>query len=223
MKKILLFLVFAVLFSFFASSNALAAEGKVFTAIELLEFDGQDGRKSYTSYEGVVYDVTDSKLWKLGEHFGLNAGVDLTDRMAEAPHGGEVFTGFEVVGFLEGFKVESEEAVMEEERAVVPEKKDSTSVAWYEKRIKIGGFSILGWTGILLGVFFVFTFGSCFALPWAKIPLPWTGSKIGPDPLDASGKHLTWSSVHKHFVWITVVIGIIHGIIGFLQMAGIYL
>ncbi len=231
MKKIFFLLTFILLASLF--TNRAYAVDKVFTTQELLEFDGQDDHKSYTSYEGVVYDVTDSKLWKLGEHFGLNAGVDLTDRMAEAPHGGEVFSGFEVVGKLEGYGdaavvetgmvTEDVADAAEIEETAETEKATVVSKPWYEKRIRIGSFSILGWTGILLGIFFVFTFASCFALPWAKLPLPWKGSKIGPDPLDDADKHLTWSSVHKHFVWVTVVFGIIHGIIGFLQMMGIYL
>ncbi|MCB9813097.1 MAG: hypothetical protein H6772_01690 [Pseudomonadales bacterium] len=220
----------------------------VFTASDLLEFDGKDGRKAYTAYEGVVYDVTDSKLWKLGEHFGLNAGVDLTERMQEAPHGKEVFAGFEVVGTLESNQSENLENTkvanpeltqlsnqattqVEENKTEKPLVSDKypgpvpleKTLKWYQKRISFLGFSLLGWTGIFLAIFFVLTFGSCFALPWAKLPLPWKGSKIGPDPLDEAGKHMTWSSVHKHFVWVTVVIGIIHGIIGFLQMMGIYL
>ncbi|MBU0974766.1 hypothetical protein KKD03_03645, partial [Patescibacteria group bacterium] len=201
MKKILFSLIFVLLLNYSVKTDALfssvnnvfaanevevAADSKVFTVKELAEFDGKDGHKSYTAYEGVVYDVTDSKLWKLGEHFGLNAGVDLTTKMAEAPHGDEVFAGFVVLGKLEGYQI--------------PEDKDAETnetVVWYEKRIRIGSFSILGWTGIFLGIFFVLTFASCFALPWAKLPLPWKGSKIGPDPLDDADKHMTWSSVHK--------------------------
>lgn len=243
MKKTFSHIVFILLFLFVCSfifqvgQVVAASNDRVFTAQELSEFNGKDGKKSYTSYKGLVYDVSDSVLWKLGEHFGLNAGVDLTDRMDEAPHGEEVFTGFEVIGTFEGYVSsdtagkpgeettdvkDSKVAVtnkseVSEEIAVVPKK------VWYEKRIKIAGFSILGWSGIVLGILFVLTFASCFALPWAKLPLPWKGSKIGSDPLDVAKQHMTWSSVHKHFVWVTVVIGIIHGIIGFLQMLGIYL
>lgn len=241
MKKILFSLALVVVLATFLKTdfqtlqvkNVFAAENimvvsdtKIFTVEELAEFDGQEGRKSYTSYEGLVYDVTDSKLWKMGEHFGLKAGVDLTDKMTEAPHGDEVFAGFKVIGKLEGYETQDEVSATNTDKLVDAQPAgaaDSNSTAWYEKRIRIGSFSILGWTGIILGFFFVLTFASCFALPWAKLPLPWKGSKIGPDPLDEAGKHMTWSSVHKHFVWVTVVLGIIHGIIGFLQMMGIYL
>ncbi len=243
MKKSIIFVVLILTVFVFSLSltssvgRVLAAESvpvlttKVFSVEELAKYNGKDGSKAYTSYKGSVYDVTDSTLWKLGEHFGLMAGIDLTDKMKEAPHGEEVFKGFKIIGTLEGYDdpanvVVKEEAVEIAKDSIVDnddEVQEVSKGAWYEKRIKIGSFSILGWTGIILAVFFVFTFASCFALPWAKLPLPWKGSKIGPDLLDGAGKHLTWSSVHKHFVWVTVVIGIIHGIIGFLQMMGIYL
>lgn len=231
MKKILKSMLLSVTLLAFTTQVALA-QGKIFTAQELSTYNGQNGAKSYTSYKGVVYDVTDSKLWKLGEHFGLKAGYDLTADMVEAPHGDEVFSGFEIVGNLEGFVVDKDinpispepagdTDIKDEMEQVSPVKTDSTP--WYAKRIRLAGFSILGWTGIVLGIFFILTFATCFALPWAKLPLPWKGSKIGPDPLDESNTHMKWSSIHKYFVWVTVIFGIIHGIIGFLQMFGIYL
>ena len=162
MKKILLFLVVAVTIGFFIKPEAALAlvkkadvtsETAVYSVEDLSEFDGLDGHKSYTSYEGVVYDVTDSKLWKLGEHFGLKAGVDLTKDMEEAPHGGEVFTGFEVVGSLEGyvqdeFASEKNDGVEEDvvkkgvvdsdEVAVTESSSEKTPL--YSKRNRPGGF-----------------------------------------------------------------------------------
>jgi predicted heme/steroid binding protein/uncharacterized membrane protein len=44
------------------------------------------------AYEGIVYDVTDSPMWKKGVHVHRhNAGSDLTDQLAGAPHWAEVF------------------------------------------------------------------------------------------------------------------------------------
>ncbi len=220
--------VLAVLLLLGMTSSPTYAQGKSLTSEELSEYNGKDGAKSYTSYKGIVYDVSDSKLWKLGEHFGLEAGKDLTEDMAEAPHGDEVFQGFVVIGTLSDFTDEEPVMVKEataEDTTLVAEAQASSAdtTPWYAKRIRFAGFSILGWTGIVLGIFFILTFATCFALPWAKLPLPWTGTKIGPDPLDDSGTHMKWSSVHKYFVWVTVVFGIIHGIIGFLQMFGLYL
>jgi len=230
MKKTLFFLISISFIGFasqfvFANKIWAASDVKTLTVQELAAFDGKNGNQAYTSYEGIIYDVTDSKLWKLGEHFGLNAGVDLTDRMKEAPHGAEVFRGFSVVGELADYRdsVSLTEKTLDVDNTILTNENNTNINPWYLKRIKIANFSILGLTGIILGVFFVLTFSTCFALPWAKLPLPWKGSRIGSDSLDAAGRHLPWSSIHKHFVWIAVIFGIIHGIIGFLQMIGIYL
>lgn len=221
-KKIIFILAITVS-SLYLFTTISFAQSKIFTLEELAQFNGKDGAKSYTAYEGIVYDVTDSTLWKMGEHFGLQAGIDLTDKMKDAPHGAEVLKGFTVVGSLSERTDLVGEPVSFDDITAKQMEKDIPETKWYEKRIKVLGFSILGLTGIILGIFFVLTFATCFALPWAKLPLPWKGKKIGADPLDAAGTHMTWSSVHKYFVWVTVILGIVHGIIGFLQMLGIYL
>lgn len=56
-----------------------ATTAKTFTAAQLAEFNGKDGKASYVAYNGVVYNVTDNKIWKNGEHRGLLAGTDITD------------------------------------------------------------------------------------------------------------------------------------------------
>lgn len=64
------------------------AEEKAFTLEELKEFNGKDGKRAYVAVDGVVYDVTDSKPWKDGNHNGFEAGNDLTDAIKnESPHG----------------------------------------------------------------------------------------------------------------------------------------
>jgi predicted heme/steroid binding protein len=200
---------------------------KVFTTEELSQFDGQNGHKAYYAYEGKVYDVTGSKLWQDGEHYGLHAGQDLTGKMDGAPHGTEVFAPFEVVGTYQSAVAKVTARVEPEVPEVVEVPTEAPVViptkAWYEGRIRILGISILGWTGILLAIFFVLTFGTCFAMPWAKLPLPWKGTRPGRDALDAAPRRMTWTSIHKYFVWFTVVLGIIHGILGLLQLVGIYL
>jgi predicted heme/steroid binding protein len=219
------------------AQTQVQAQMRVFTAEELLQYNGKDGAKSYTSYQGRVYDVTDSRLWKMGEHFGLQAGIDLTEAMERAPHGAEVFSGFIQIGVLEGFEAEAEAGVdagkvaadvkTDDADQLVGAAVDPTSArfdsTWYGSRLRLMGITILGWTGILLGVFFVLTFATCFAMPWAQLRLPWTGSRPGPDPLDAAGSHMPWTAIHKHFVWITVILGVVHGLLGLLQLVGIYL
>lgn len=207
--------------------SSISAQEKVFTLEELSQYDGQDGHRAYYAFEGVVYDVTDSPLWKLGKHFEHNAGEDLTGMLENAPHGDAIVKAFPVVGVMaegEGKTVdnsasEDTQIVEEPNTEVEPDQNQ-----WYQSRIRILGFSILGWTGIILAVFFVLTFATCFAMPWAKLHLPWKGKRIGPDPLDKADTHLPWTAIHKYFVWVTVIFGVIHGVIGFMQMIwGMYL
>lgn len=72
------------------------------TLEELKQHDGQNGHKAYIAYEGNVYDVTSSPLWKEGIHQKMHkAGLDLTDALKNAPHGEEVFARFTIVDTLE--------------------------------------------------------------------------------------------------------------------------
>jgi predicted heme/steroid binding protein len=77
-----------------------SAERK-FTLEELKQYDGREGRPAYIAYKGKVYDVTDSFLWIEGDHQGQHvAGKDLTDEMAFAPHGEDIFERVKQVGVL---------------------------------------------------------------------------------------------------------------------------
>jgi predicted heme/steroid binding protein/uncharacterized membrane protein len=77
---------------------------------ELTKFDGKEGQKSYVSYKGKVYDVTDSRLWKNGKHVNKHhAGMDLTEAMEAAPHGPEVLERFKHIGDVDGFKPKKED------------------------------------------------------------------------------------------------------------------
>ena len=74
-----------------------------FTERQLAEFDGEDGRPTYIAFAGMVYDVSESTLWKKGSHMHRHlAGVELTEQLGSAPHGSEVFDkpGIECVGVL---------------------------------------------------------------------------------------------------------------------------
>lgn len=74
---------------------------QVFTADDLAEYDGSDGGPAYAVFEGKVYDVTDSPMWDNGLHESEHqAGEDLTEAIADAPHGAEVFDDFPVIGVL---------------------------------------------------------------------------------------------------------------------------
>ena len=69
---------------------------------ELAEHDGRDGRRAYIAVNGTVYDVTDSPRWEEGLHPpDHQAGKDLTEELAKAPHVRTVIERFPVIGSLE--------------------------------------------------------------------------------------------------------------------------
>lgn len=71
------------------------------TLEELSRCDGRDGRPAYIAYKGKVYDVTDSSMWIYGDHQGQHeAGKDLTEELAYAPHKEEMLERVKVVGVL---------------------------------------------------------------------------------------------------------------------------
>jgi|SRR5208283_1592708 len=68
---------------------------------ELSQFDGKEGRPGYIAYNGIIYDVTSSKLWRGGRHLRKHhAGADLTDILKTAPHGEEKALKMPVIGKL---------------------------------------------------------------------------------------------------------------------------
>lgn len=76
---------------------------KEFTRLELAINNGKNGASVYIAYEGKVYDVSSSFLWKNGKHQVIhNAGDDLTDALAQAPHGEVMLKRFPVVGIFAG-------------------------------------------------------------------------------------------------------------------------
>ncbi len=76
-------------------------EERQFTAQELKEYDGKEGKPAYIAFEGKVYDVSDSRLWKNGTHAKIHfAGNDLTENILKAPHSEEVLIKFHIVGEL---------------------------------------------------------------------------------------------------------------------------
>lgn len=74
------------------------------TKAQLREFDGKNGRPAYVAVKGVIYDVTQSRLWRGGEHDPSHgqayAGYDLTAILDQSPHGDKYVVQFPVVGKL---------------------------------------------------------------------------------------------------------------------------
>jgi predicted heme/steroid binding protein len=77
-----------------ASAGALQA----FTKDTLAQYNGQNGNPAYVAVNGKVYDVSNIRPWKNGQHQGLSAGVDLSKAIEMAPHGLGILDTLTVVG-----------------------------------------------------------------------------------------------------------------------------
>jgi predicted heme/steroid binding protein len=71
-----------------------------FTKSQLALRNGQDKPQIWVALHGLIYDVTNSRLWRNGKHYEHWAGQDLTDELKDAPHTEKVFEKFVVVGKL---------------------------------------------------------------------------------------------------------------------------
>ncbi len=71
-----------------------------FNRSQLALRNGTEKEEIWIAYKGVIYDVTDSKLWRNGKHYEHWAGQDLTDELIDAPHDTKVFEKLQVVGKL---------------------------------------------------------------------------------------------------------------------------
>ncbi|MBX7205386.1 MAG: cytochrome b5 [Bacteroidia bacterium] len=66
--------------------------------------NGQDKPEIWIAFKGLIYDVTESRLWKNGKHYEHWAGQDLTEELKDAPHSDSVFEKLPIIGFLESLK-----------------------------------------------------------------------------------------------------------------------
>ncbi len=61
--------------------------------------DGKEGRPAWIIHDGTVYDVTESKHWEDGTHYGRHsAGTDITEAMKGAPHGADILERVKKMG-----------------------------------------------------------------------------------------------------------------------------
>ena len=70
------------------------------TTAQLALRNGQDKPEIWIAYQGLVYEVTHSRLWRNGKHYEHWAGQDLTEELKDAPHTETVFLKFKLVGEL---------------------------------------------------------------------------------------------------------------------------
>ena len=71
-----------------------------YTRNQLALRNGQDREEIWVAYLGIIYDVTESRLWRNGQHYEHWAGQDLTEEIVDAPHNEQVFDKFKAVGYL---------------------------------------------------------------------------------------------------------------------------
>jgi len=72
----------------------------LYTPTQLALRNGQDKPQVWVALNGVIYEVTLSRLWRNGKHYEHWAGQDLTDELKDAPHTEKVFDKFKPVGRL---------------------------------------------------------------------------------------------------------------------------
>lgn len=72
-----------------------------FTLEQLAQYDGKNGAPAYVAVNGVVYNVSNNRLWAGGNHFwGLSAGRDLSAEFASCHPGAMVLSVLPVVGYM---------------------------------------------------------------------------------------------------------------------------
>ncbi len=80
-------------------SPVAACLSKEMTLEQLSAFDGKEGRQALVVFKGMIYDMTNSRLWKNGAHMMKHrAGMDLTEALKNAPHGEDKVLAMPQVG-----------------------------------------------------------------------------------------------------------------------------
>lgn len=72
-----------------------------YTLKQLALRNGQDKPEIWVAYQGFIYDVSGSRLWRGGKHYEHWAGQDLTEELSDAPHTAKVLERFIVIGRVE--------------------------------------------------------------------------------------------------------------------------
>lgn len=72
----------------------------VYTLLQVALHNGVDRDEIWVAYKGLIYDVTLSRLWITGAHYGHWSGQDLTEELKDAPHSDKVFNKFNIIGKL---------------------------------------------------------------------------------------------------------------------------
>jgi len=87
---------------FFSNINQIFEQLNLpeYTKEQLSLRNGQDKPEIWIAYNGFIYDVTNSRLWRNGKHYEHWAGQDLTAELSHAPHTEKVFERYKIIGVL---------------------------------------------------------------------------------------------------------------------------
>ena len=78
------------------------AKPRKYSAVELQQFDGLEGRPLYIVFKGKIYDLSASKLWPQGKHMGMHTrSQNLSEAIKSAPHGEDNIFRYPLVGEIE--------------------------------------------------------------------------------------------------------------------------
>ncbi len=72
----------------------------IYSRSQLALRNGQDKEEIWVAYLGIIYDVSQSRLWRDGKHYEHWAGQDLSPELTDAPHTEKVFERFKAIGKL---------------------------------------------------------------------------------------------------------------------------
>jgi predicted heme/steroid binding protein len=78
----------------------MSTELKSYTLAQLALRNGTDREEIWCAYNGMIYELNKSRLWRGGKHYEHWAGQDLSDELKDAPHTDRVFDKFPIVGKL---------------------------------------------------------------------------------------------------------------------------
>ncbi len=79
----------------------MTAPTKEYSPQQLALRNGQDKEEIWIAYKGIIYEVTNSHLWRNGQHYEHWAGQDLTEELKDAPHNERVFNKLKIIGHLQ--------------------------------------------------------------------------------------------------------------------------
>jgi len=71
-----------------------------YTKSQLALRNGQDKEEIWCAYQGNIYDLSISRMWRNGQHYEHWAGQDLSDELEASPHDSTVFERFNLIGQL---------------------------------------------------------------------------------------------------------------------------